>query len=181
MTIIREELRGRCDHRVTDAEIDAALSHAASVLDAEVDPERDTATLSEDDPLWGVIDAAWQRLQPRTLVAVTDRTILEDALFDPSGLARFLVEHAADDLRAECWIVVDRYRNDGTDVRPLIEFAERYGIRVVGVPLSRSSGQDIYEHTVDRLAERQCPRIVIADTRYRSDDPRVTVHRRVQR
>lgn len=181
MTTIREELRGRCDHRVTDAEIDAALRHASCVLDAEVDPESDTVTLAEDDPLWCVIDAAWQQLQPRTLVVVTDRTILEGAMFDPGGLARFFVEHAADDLRAECWIVVDRCRNDGTDVRPLIRFAERYGIRVAGVPLTRSSGQDNYRHTLDRLTERQYQHIVIGDTHYRSDDPRVTIYRRVQR
>lgn len=176
----RDELRDRLDARVTDAELDAVIVNATpDELRAAIKPEMELHRIDMDHLVWDILDAAWDSLQPRVAVIVTDRTVLDGDMFDPGALSRFIVEHAADDLRAEVWLIVDRHGEH--DPGALIAFAQRVGIRVTEIALWRSARPSHYTDAIVGLVRRSVPRIVVADPQYRSHDPRITIHRRVTR
>lgn len=179
--IARDELRDRLDVRVADAELDAAILNATpEALRAEITPGVELHRIDMEHPVWHILDAAWDSLQPRVAVIVTDRTVIDGDMFDPGSISRFIVEHAADDLRAEVWLIVDRHSGEH-DPGALIAFAQQVGIRVVEVSRWRSARRSQYGDSIDGLVRRSVPRIVVADTQYRSHDPRITIHRRVTR
>lgn len=175
----RDEVRNLIENRASDAEIDAAIAAAAATAGhPEIDGDLELRNLDDDDPVWGILDATVASLKPRIAVIFTDRAVLDGALFDPGSIARFIVEHAADDLRAEVWLVADPYDKD---TAALLEWRRTLGIRCAPLAATRT-GRDLRIGLIDWLkGTRPFERVVVADTLYESSDPRVTVHRRVTR
>lgn len=175
----REEVRDRIENRASDAEIDAALVAAATAQGhPEITPEISLRGLIDGHPVWDVIDAAVDALKPKIAVILTDRVVLSGLIFDPGSISRFIVDAAADDLRAEVWLVADPYDSDTAD---LLEWRKSLGIKLAPLAATRN-GRDQRLGLISWLiTTRPFEGIVVADTLYRSDDPRVTVHRRVTR
>lgn len=178
--IVRDEVRDRIEGRASDAEIDAAIVAAATAQGhPAIDGNLELREADDDDPVWDVIDAAIASLSPRIAVIFTDTVVLDGAMFDPGSIARFIVENASDDLRAEVWLVADPYDSDTAD---LLEWRKSLGIKLAPMGAARMAGRNQRHGLITWLAStRPFERIVVADPTYRSDDPRVTIHRRVTR
>lgn len=177
--IARDEVRERIENRASDAEIDAAIVAAATAQGhPEVTPEISLRGLIDGHPVWDAIDAAVDALKPKVAVIFTDRVVLAGSMFDAGSIARFIVDAAADDLRAEVWLVADPFDSDTAE---LLEWRKSLGIKCAPLAATRN-GRDQRLGLISWLiTTRPFERIVVADTHYRSDDPRVTVHRRVTR
>lgn len=175
----REEVRDRIEARASDAEIDSAIVAAGTAHGhPEVTPTTSIRGLIDGHPVWDAIDAAVGSLKPKIAVIFTDRVVLAGSQFDPGSIARFIVDAAADDLRAEVWLVADPYDPDTAE---LLEWRKSLGIKCAPLAATRN-GRDQRLGLISWLiTTRPFERIVVADTLYRSDDPRVSVHRRVTR
>lgn len=177
--IARDEVRDRIEARASDAEIDAAIVAAATAQGLpEVVPDFELRGC-DDDAVWSIIDAAIDALKPKVAVIFTDRAVLSGSMFDPGSIARFVVDAAADDLRAEVWLVADPYAD--RDAADLIEWRKGLGIKLAPLGATRDRRDQHLGLISWLISTRPFERIVVADTLYRSDDPRVTVHRRVTR
>ena len=112
----------------------------------------------------------------RTIV-ITDRAVsTEDGLFDPASIARFVVEHAGD-VSVRVYVVIDMMNRA---LRPLAQFADKHGFIVWSVPATRTSRT--WENEVERILQRERNGdVVVCDTHFKSDDPRIMVKRRVTR
>lgn len=176
----RSEVRGTIETRASDAEIDSAILTAAVALNhPEIIPDFALRGCDDDHPVWDVIDAAVLALRPRIAVVVTDLAVMgAGGLFDPGSISRFIVEHAADDLRAEIFLVVDPLDKNIVD---LIEWAREHRFKIAGISATRVTGISQYARIIDGILRRSYELVVVADPYYESSDPRVTVHRRVTR
>ena len=87
-----------------------------------------------------------------------------------------VVENAADDLRAEIFLVVDPLDKNTAD---LIEWAREHRFKIAGISATRVTGISQYARIIDGILRRSYEQVVVADLYYESSDPRVTVHRRV--
>lgn len=177
--IARDEVRDRIEGRATDAEIDAAIAAVATAQGhPEIDGNLELRGCDDERPAWSIVDAAITALSPRIAVIFTDRVVLAGSMFDPGSIARFIVEHAADDLRAEVWLVADPYDDDTAD---LLEWRKSLGIKCAPLAATRN-GRDQRLGLISWLiSTRPFERVSVADTHYRSDDPRVTIHRHITR
>ena len=177
--IARDEVRDRIEARASDAEIDAAIIAAATTQGRpEVVPDFELRG-RDDDAVWSIIDAAIASLKPRIAVIFTDEVVLDGAMFDPGSISRFIIENIADDLRAEVWLVADPYDTDTAD---LIAWRKTLGIKLAPLAATRTAERNQRHGLITWLTTtRPFEKIVIADPTYRTDDPRVTIHRRVTR
>lgn len=177
--IARDEVRGTIEARASDAEIDAAIVAAALVQGRpDVTPDFELRGC-DDDVVWSIIDAAILALKPKIAVIFTDTVVLDGAMFDPGSIARFIIENVADDLRAEVWLVADPYDSDTAD---LLEWRRSLGIKLAPLAATRMAERNQRHGLITWLmTTRPFEKIVVADPNYRSDDPRVTIHRRVTR
>lgn len=176
----RSEVRDLLENRVSDTEINSAIVETATALNHPgVTPDLELRACDDDHPVWDVIDAAVLALRPRIAVILTDLAVMgEGGMFDPGSIARFVVEHGADDLRAEVFLVVDPLdRNTAA----LITWARSQRFKIAGISATRVTGISQYARVIDGIVRRSYERVVVADPYYESSDPRVTVHRRVTR
>lgn len=175
---IRDEVRDRLDRRVSDAEIDAAVCDTTpDHLREQITPETELYA-DIDDIVWEIIDRAFDALQPRVLVVLSDRAILDGSMFDPSSIARFVVEHAADDLRARVVVVLDSWDQRTTG---LTAFARSVGFEIAGVSATRNAAYSVHEVTIANVLRGDFARAVVCDPWFETGDERVTVVRRITR
>lgn len=174
--IARHEVRGTIEARASDAEIDAAIV-AAAIGQGRPDVTPDFELRGcDDDVVWSVIDAAILALKPKVVVIFTDTVVLDGSMFDPGSIARFIIENVADDLRAEVWLVADPYDRDTAD---LIAWRKSLGIKLAA---TRTAERNQRHGLITWITTtRPFEKIVVADPTYRTDDLRVTIHRRVTR
>ncbi|HQE46766.1 MAG TPA: hypothetical protein PKY48_06335, partial [Rhodoglobus sp.] len=133
--IARDEVRDRIEGRASDAEIDAAIVAAAIAQShPEIDGNLELRGCDDEHPAWSIVDAAITALSPRIAVIFTDTVVLAGSMFDPGSIARFIVEHASDDLRAEVWLVADPYDRDTAD---LLAWRKSLGIRLAPMGAAR--------------------------------------------
>lgn len=112
-----------------------------------------------------------------SVIVITDRAVsTEDGQFDPASIARFVVEHAGD-VSVRVYVVIDMMNRA---LRPLAQFADEHGFVVWSVSATRTSRT--WENEIERILQRERSRdVIVCDTHFKSDNPRVTVHRRVTR
>lgn len=175
----REEVSNFLQNRATDTEVDAAIAAAAVAAGyPEITGSLELFDLDDDDPVWDVLDAAAAALKPKVAVIFTDRAVLDGDRFPRESIASFVIEHAADDLRAEVWLVADPLDKHTAD---LIEWSRSLGAKLVRLPATRT-GRDQRTGLIGWLTTtRPFERVIVADTLYESSDPRVSIHRRVTR
>lgn len=176
----RDEVRALIETRASDAEIDSAILTAAAALNhPEIIPDFALRGCDDDHPVWDAIDAAVDALRPRIAVVVTDLVVMgSEGMFAPGSIARFIVEHASDDLRCEVFLVVDPLdKHTGA----LIEWAREHRFKIAGISATRVTGISQYARIIDGILRRSYEQVVVADLYYESNDSRVTVHRRVTR
>lgn len=114
-------------------------------------------------------------------IVFTDRLLVdENGMFDRGAIARFVVERA--DVLTEnathVFAIVDAWWKTGVHFR---EWCESVGFYCLATSSTRSSAFDEYKVKFAEVAQRDYGCIDLVDSRIVSDDPRITIHRQVQR
>lgn len=112
-----------------------------------------------------------------TIILTNHAVATEDGIFDPSSIARFIVEHSRDE-RTQVYLVVDMMNRV---LHPLADFARRHGfvvwaVSTTGRALTRSDEIDAAITHAGAADD-----VVVCDPFFESDDPRVVVERRITR
>lgn len=116
-----------------------------------------------------------------TLIVLTDRGILDavdNPQFDPSSVAAFVAEAANADEPLHVTLIADWWWRGA---HPLHEWAQSVGFRVFYTSSTRSERVDSWEDRFLYLLRHEYDEFVLLDPHIRSDDSRVTIHRRVTR